>query len=74
MPVEDAEDLERFRSDKKRSFGSIAVTATIGQTDWQTSVFRDNKSNSYLLPIKASVRRKQELIEDETYEVTIRVE
>lgn len=74
LPVEDAKDLEQFCSHRKRNFGSIRVTAKIGETSWQTSVFRDTKSNSYLLPIKANVRSTEKLIETNSYEVTISVE
>jgi hypothetical protein len=74
LPVEDSEDLERFCAHRKRNFGSIRVTANIGGTSWQTSVFRDTKSNSYLLPVKAHVRRKEQLVERSYYEVAIFVE
>jgi len=37
------------------------VTATIGETRWKTSIFRDNRSAAYLLPIKASVRLREQL-------------
>jgi hypothetical protein len=74
LPVEDSEDLERFCSHRKRNFGSIRVTANIGETSWQTSVFRDAKSNSYLLPVKANVRSKEKLVEKNSYEVNISVE
>ena len=46
-----------------RPFGSLPVAVTIGATVWRTSLFPDNKAGSYLLPIKASVR-KAEQIED----------
>jgi hypothetical protein len=74
LPVEDSEDLEQFCSHRKRNFGSIRVTANIGETSWQTSVFRDTKSNSYLLPVKANVRSKEKLAEKNSYEVTILVD
>lgn len=73
LPIEDAEDLEKYCSDRKRNFGSIKVSAKIGQTEWQTSVFRDTKSNTYLLPVKAAVRRKERLEEGSTYEVILSV-
>ena len=44
-------------------FGSVRVTATIGATTWSTSVFPDKGSGSYVLPVKASVR-KAERIDD----------
>lgn len=74
IPVEDSEDIERFCSHRKRNFGSIRVTATIGKTSWQTSVFRDTKSNSYLLPVKANVRVKEQLVNGKFYDLSISVE
>lgn len=74
LPIEDAEDLDRLCAHRKRNYGSIAVMATIGETSWQTSVFRDTKSNSYLLPIKANVRSKEKLFERNAYQVSVSVE
>ncbi|CCE99595.1 hypothetical protein predicted by Glimmer/Critica (plasmid) [Sinorhizobium fredii HH103] len=33
----------------------------IGKTEWTTSVFPDKASGSFLLPVKAEVRRKEKL-------------
>ncbi len=43
----------------KRGWGSLPVLATIGKTSWNTSIFPDSKSGTYLLPVKALVRRKE---------------
>jgi hypothetical protein len=40
-------------------FGSIRVTATIGDTSWQTSLFPHRGSGGLLLPLKAEVRRRE---------------
>lgn len=40
-------------------FGSVKVTATIGATTWSTSVFPDAGTGSYVLPVKAAVRRAE---------------
>lgn len=53
-----AELREKFGK-KKRGFGSIPVTAIIGKTRWQTSIFPDKRSETYLLPLKARVRRAE---------------
>ena len=45
--------------DAPRGFGSVRVTATLGGTRWQTSVFRDSREGGYLLPLKAQVRRAE---------------
>lgn len=49
----------------RRGFGSIPVSVTVGETGWNTSVF-PNKDGTYLLPIKASVRKKENIFEDDT--------
>jgi Domain of unknown function (DUF1905) len=40
-------------------FGSVRVTATLGQTRWQTSLFPHKESGGFLLPMKASVRKAE---------------
>jgi len=42
-----------------RGFGSVRVTVTIGASSWQTSIFPDNKAGTYLLPVKAAVRKAE---------------
>jgi hypothetical protein len=42
-------------------FGSIRVTATIGDTSWQTSLFPHRESGGLLLPLKAEVRRREDI-------------
>jgi hypothetical protein len=43
----------------KRGFGSVRVRAKVGKTAWDTSIFPDSKSGTYLLPVKSVVRRKE---------------
>lgn len=40
-------------------WGSVRVAATVGETTWATSIFPDKKTASYLLPIKAAVRKSE---------------
>jgi hypothetical protein len=47
-----------FRSHAK-GWGSIPVAATIGKTSWKTSIFPEKSSGSYLLPVKAAVRKAE---------------
>jgi hypothetical protein len=51
---------ERF-SEFSRGWGSLPVTVTIGKTCWKTSIFPDKKTGSYLLPLKAHVRKEEEI-------------
>lgn len=53
-------------------FGSVRVTATIGGTTWQTSLFPHKESGGFLLPLKAEVRRREGIAAGN--EVTARLE
>ena len=44
---------------RRRGFGSIPVSVTLGKTTWKTSIFPDKQSGTYLLPLKAQVRRAE---------------
>jgi hypothetical protein len=43
---------------KRRGWGSIPVKVTIGKLAWETSIFPDKKSGTYLLPFKSEMRKK----------------
>lgn len=61
LPKDISEEIKFFSGGKRRGWGSIRVTAKIKDTAWQTSLFPDSKAGAYLLPIKASVRKTQNL-------------
>lgn len=53
---------ERQKDTPRRGFGSIKVRATIGETTFVTSIF-PTKDGPFLLPVKASVRKKEGLVD-----------
>lgn len=55
LPAELA-DLIRDSSGPRAGFGSVRVTAQVGRTTWQTSLFPDKPTGSYVLPVKKQVR------------------
>ena len=42
-------------------WGSLPVRVTVGVTHWQTSIFWDNKVSAYILPLKAKVRKLENI-------------
>jgi hypothetical protein len=46
----------------RRGWGSLPIVATIGKTSWKTSIFPDRKSGAYLLPVKADVRKRENVV------------
>ena len=62
LPKDISEEIKQITKDlPRRGFGSLKVTVTIGDTVWNTSIFPDTKSSSYLLPIKKAVREKEQI-------------
>ena len=49
--------LEAAAAGPRRGFGSVRVEAAIEDVRWRTSVF-PQKSGTFLLPVKADVRRR----------------
>jgi hypothetical protein len=58
-----------------RGFGSIPVTATLGASRWDTSIFPDKQSGTYLLPLKAKIRAAEQIDDGDavTFKLNIRV-
>ena len=51
----------------------IRVKAAIGKSTWSTSVFPDAKSGSFLLPIKADIRKAEKLADGSAAKVTLSI-
>jgi hypothetical protein len=55
LPVDLADEV-RERAGEPRGFGSVRVRVRVGSTTWDTSVFPDSGSGSFVLPVKKAVR------------------
>ena len=60
----------RLELGKRRGFGSVKVTVTLGTSRWQTSLF-PNKDGSWFLPIKTPVRLAESLEYGDTIELEL---
>ncbi len=66
-----AEELREKYGKHQRGFGSIPVEVKLGKTIWKTSVFWDSKGKGYLLPLKASVRKAEGVMNGDEITFTI---
>lgn len=69
VPEKQYRELKAISSFVTYGWGMIPVKARIGKTEWKTSLFP--KDGSYIVPIKAVVRKSEKLEEGDT--VTIRL-
>jgi hypothetical protein len=70
VPPRESEDIHSLSGFVTYGWGMIPVKVRIGKTEWKTSLWP--KDELYIVPIKASVRKAEQLEEGE--EVTIRLE
>ena len=66
VPKKESETLKKKHSVHARGWGSLPITVTIGKTKWDTSIFPDSKSGTYILPLKAAVRKAEGLFEGDS--------
>lgn len=65
LPRDAAEEI-RFFHPQRRGFGSLRVEARCGGTTWRTSIFPDSNSGSFVLPVKAAVRKAEGITKGDT--------
>lgn len=59
VPKKESEEIKKKFGKNAKGWGSFPVEAAIGRTKWKTSIFPDKKTGTYLLPLKALVRKKE---------------
>lgn len=70
VPAKLCRDLKVISELVTYGWGMIPVTVRIGKTEWKTSLFP--KDGRYIVPLKDSVRKAEELGEGD--KVTVRLE
>ena len=71
VPDEQSRDIRGIANLVTYGWGVIPVTVKIGDTEFSTSLFP--KDGRYLVPIKAAVRKKEELREGDTVAIQLDV-
>lgn len=71
IPLKEGKEIKEKYGKHAKGWGSLPVSVTIGKTVWKTSIFPDKKSGTYLLPLKAQVRKVEDIIDDDTVQFII---
>ena len=70
IPKDLSSEIKGFNEGPRKGFGSVPVKVTIGSTTWKTSIFPEKKG-TYVLPLRAVVRKKEKIAEGDTVQVRI---
>ena len=61
LPAEMSEEIRSTMQHLEGGWGRLHVSVQVGDTAWRTAIWYDTKRGTYLLPIKAHVRKQQGL-------------
>jgi hypothetical protein len=73
LPKKNSVEIKKTFGTKSRGWGSLPVKVSLGKCDWRTSIFPDKKSETYLLPIKSQVLKKERLENGDMAKVSIKI-
>jgi len=71
LPFDTTDEIDDLTTETKRGFGSVRVRVTIGRSTWTTSLFPSNEQKSFILPVKAAVRKAEDLADGDTAKVRL---
>ncbi len=73
VPKKQSETIRKHFSMLKRGWSSLCVSAQIGMTRWETSIFPDKKTGTYLLPIKSEIRKEENVQNKDMVTLTLEI-
>ena len=73
LPEDVSADIREHLKHFEEGWGRLKTKAEIASHTWETAIWFDTKRNTYLLPLKADVRRQLKLKIDDILEIKIHV-
>ncbi len=61
LPKEISAEIRRNFKGLEQGWGRMKATAKVGESEWRTAIWFDTKQDTYLLPIKAAIRKKEKI-------------
>jgi hypothetical protein len=71
LPKEAANEIRKYLQWQEQGWGRMKAIIKIGNSEWQTSIWFDTKHDTYILPIKAEIRKKENIEIDKDVEVSV---
>ncbi|MBK8515429.1 MAG: DUF1905 domain-containing protein [Saprospiraceae bacterium] len=73
LPLTLSKEIREHFQQEEQGWGRLKVTAQTGNSVWKSSIWWDSKTMQYLLPLKAEVRIKENIIIDFPIDVIITI-
>jgi hypothetical protein len=59
LPNALSQEIRNALKSEEEGWGRLKATAKIGNSEWKTAIWFDTKMGTYLLPLKAEIRKKE---------------
>jgi hypothetical protein len=73
LPQKISKEIRSAFKSEEEGWGRLKATARIGNSEWNAAIWFDTKMNTYLLPIKAEIRKKEALTIDKMVKVVVSI-
>ncbi len=71
LPIEISKEIRDNLKWQEEGWGRMKVMASIDQLEWSTAIWFDTKANTYLLPVKAEIRKKASVESGDLIVITV---
>lgn len=71
LPKDLSTIIRNENSWQEEGWGRLKATAQIGNSKWLTAIWFDTKQDTYLLPVKAAIRKQEQLSIHQELEVIL---
>jgi len=71
LPTDLSSEIRENLRRQEEGWGRMKATAEIGKSQWETAIWFDKKHKTYLLPLKAEIRKKERLDKDKLIKTII---
>lgn len=61
LPLKLSQEIRLAYKSEEAGWGRLPVKVTIGKSEWDTAIWFDTGKKTYLLPLKAEIRKKENL-------------
>ena len=73
LPKELSIEIRKNFKYLEEGWGRMKVTAKLGNSEWQTAIWFDTKQDTYLLPLKAKIKKQENVVLGEDVKISIEV-
>ncbi len=71
LPTEFSEEIRQNMKWQEEGWGRLKAKVKIRETSWDTAIWYDTKLGTYILPLKAVIRKKEKIKIGDIFEIEI---